>query len=1218
VINIEKFAGLVTNASPYAIPPGAAVTQVNVQCISPGQLNVRPGLQAYTLSSTVSATQPVVSAFSFQHAGGSIVVYQDAFGRVFSSRATAVDGGSSLTGVPSAPRALTATAGSASVSLDWLEPEFAGGGGGVTGYTIQSSIDGGTTWAFSMSTTDSLATVTGLTNGRAYVFRVAATNNYGISAYSTASASVTPVGVPDSPTNLIVSAANSGAALTWTAPTNNGGSAITDYVVQYSVNAGQAWTAFADGTSTLTSANVSGLTNGQPYVFRVAARNAIGTSEYVAYMTATYPVGVPDQVGSLVATYGNAQISLTWQAPAANDVGGLTDYLIQRSIDSGVTWTTLTDGANLDTTYLVTQLTNGTPYAFRVAAANAIGAGPYSNSTGNVIPRTLAGAPTALTATPGNGEIALSWTAPASNGGAAITDYQIQVSASGGAYSTISKAASTTTSYTATGLTNGTAYVYRVSAVNSEGAGAHVQSSSTTPQTVPLAPTNVLTTPNNAYVTVRWTAPSDSGGSVITDYIVQFSSDGGSSWTTFADGTSTTLQTNVTGLTNGQAYVFRVAAVSAVGTGNYSTNSASTTPVGPPGIPTSPLVSGGNTQMFANWTAPATDGGSAITGYVIQYRRTDLSYYDTYGTVGNVLEYTISGLTNGRGYFFRVAAVNAVGTGSYSADSASVTVGQVPAAVATPTITNAYANSLNDTTLTLSWTAPNSAGSRITDYLIQYSTSSSGPWTLYADGTGNATTATITGQNANTLFYYRVSAVSTVGAGPYSTAPASKRIATTPAAPTLTAVASAGYVTITWPASSDGGAAITSAAIYRKYEASANNFVGNTLNDAIYNADINLTTRTAIVPACAGATRYAYSIALTNLAGASSYGTSNGVTTIDGPSSAHTVSTEFVDGNCVLSVTRPGIGGCGLSQLLSDYSTDSGSTWTAITSRSTSLTAYPTSPIGVYWDEYRGLGRPVRQWILPPTTNPFLVRTRLGDASGNALSGSNYVTTSALTTPEPSDALWSSVMYLWDGNVRKSWTLEANGTRSVVDLSASPTAGTGRFGTLCATATSPQSTWVGYAAAVDADNSTLYDTGGVTYEWWMKCPGAGTTIVDPVLSLPLGTSDTNKLLVFFTSGSAVIRAIYSGSVYTLTTISTLQDQMVHCAVENGASGAPFLFVYINGTYKPNTNGLTAGGSLGNVRTSPTVQTPIESVRITRGLRYRGRFLPPNAQFWHPT
>ena len=1231
MINIEKFAGLVTNASPYAIPPGAAVTQVNVQCISPGQLTVRPGMQAYTLSSTVSATLPVVASFSFQHAGGSVIVYQDAVGNIFSGKATQSDGTPSLTGVPSAPRNITATASSASAVVSWDAPTF-NGGGDITGYTVQSSIDGGTVWNYAVSSTSQSATLTGLTNGVSYVFRAAATNNYGISAYSSATSSVTPIGAPDSPTSFQVSAANSGASLTWVAPSNNGGSAITDYVVEYSGNAGQAWSVFADGTSTATSAIITGLSNGQPYVFRVAARNAAGTSAYATYMTPVYPVGVPDQVASLTATYGNAQVRLQWQAPAANNPGGIVDYTIQRSTDSGATWTTLTDGENTDTAYTVTGLTNGTAYQFRVSASNATGAGPYSLSTGNVIPRTPAGAPTALTATPGNREIALSWTAPANNGGAAITDYQIQVSANGGAYSTISKNASTTTSYTATSLTNGTAYVYRVSAVNSEGAGAYVQSSSATPQTVPLAPTNVLTTPNNAYVTVRWTAPSDSGGSVITDYIVQYSADGGSSWTTFADGTSTTLQTNVTGLTNGQAYVFRIAAVSAVGTGNYSTVSASTTPVGPPGAPTAPLVTGGNTQMFANWTAPASDGGSAITGYVIQYRRTSVSTYTTYGTVGNVAEYTISGLTNGFSYYFRVAAVNAVGTGSYSVDSASVTVGQVPAAVATPTTSNPYANSLTDTTLTLSWTAPNSYGSRITDYLIQYSTNSSGPWTLYSDGVGTATTATLTGIPPARDYYYRVSAVSTVGAGPYSTVPATRRIAYGPATPSVTATVSAGYVTLTWPALSDGGAPISGYSVYLlAYNSGTGTYVGNPVTDKIFNSTADLAARTITVPGCIGYSTapVKYNVQLSNFVDTSMYSASNAVTPTDGPAGTHTVVPEFVDGNCVLNVTLPDRGGCTFSQMLCDYSTDSGSTWTAIPARSLdTLTAYPTTPTGVAWDRYAGTGQ-IKHWISPAPTSPFRIRSRLGDSSGSPVSGTSYVSTSDISV-EYADSRWNRVLFLWDGNVRQSWELLANGTRRVSAVYGSASASTGRFGTLADATFAPPNSLVGEANAPPAsfpDNNLLCSVSGNCVEWWMKVPNAGDgsqyDFSNPVLSIPISSDNLVLLQVWFTNtGSAQIKLLrrnFTNSTYslgTMDTISTLNGQMVHCAYEGKATDGS---LYINGTFQPSTSGaFSAPYVSGSPYAFPVIHPLIESVRITSGQRYCGKFQAPSAQFWHPT
>jgi hypothetical protein len=96
---------------------------------------------------------------------------------------------------------------------------------------------------------------------------------------------------------------------------------------------------------------------------------------------------------------------------------------------------------------------------------------------------------------------------------------------------------------------------------------------------VPPAPTSVTATAGNAQATVSWTAPTGViAQAPVTDYAVQFSSNSGSTWTTFADGTSTATSATVTGLTNGTAYVFRVAAVNGVGTGAYSSAMSSVTP----------------------------------------------------------------------------------------------------------------------------------------------------------------------------------------------------------------------------------------------------------------------------------------------------------------------------------------------------------------------------------------------------------------------------------------------------------------------------------------------------------------------------------------------------------------------------------------------------------------------------------------------------------------
>lgn len=96
---------------------------------------------------------------------------------------------------------------------------------------------------------------------------------------------------------------------------------------------------------------------------------------------------------------------------------------------------------------------------------------------------------------------------------------------------------------------------------------------------LPGAPTSVSGTVASGQSVVSWTAPTGVATQTpITDYVVQYSSNSGSTWTTFSDGTSTATSATVTGLTNGTAYQFRVAAVNAVGQGAYSTASASVTP----------------------------------------------------------------------------------------------------------------------------------------------------------------------------------------------------------------------------------------------------------------------------------------------------------------------------------------------------------------------------------------------------------------------------------------------------------------------------------------------------------------------------------------------------------------------------------------------------------------------------------------------------------------
>ncbi len=301
--------------------------------------------------------------------------------------------------------------------------------------------------------------------------------------------------------------------------------------------------------------------------------------------TALWSYFLPPAPTGVTPTAGNAQVSMTWTAPAVLAQTPITDYVVQYSSNNGTTWTTFNDGVATATSATVTGLTNGTAYVFRVAAVNGVGIGSYSAASSSVTPAAAPGAPTGVSATGGqDSQVPLTWTAPASNGGASITDYTVQHSANGGStWTTFSRSASTATSATVTGLTNGTAYVFRVAAVNSVGAGPYSSaSSSATPAssaTVPGAPTNVVADLYGVGVALNWTDPASNGGSAITGYVVQENKNG--------DGWVTTSLTplsgyrgywDITGPAKGDDYVFRVAAVNSVGTGSYSAASNQVTP----------------------------------------------------------------------------------------------------------------------------------------------------------------------------------------------------------------------------------------------------------------------------------------------------------------------------------------------------------------------------------------------------------------------------------------------------------------------------------------------------------------------------------------------------------------------------------------------------------------------------------------------------------------
>ncbi|MFN2641141.1 MAG: fibronectin type III domain-containing protein [Actinomycetota bacterium] len=186
-----------------------------------------------------------------------------------------------------------------------------------------------------------------------------------------------------------------------------------------------------------------------------------------------------------------------------------------------------------------------------------------------------------------------------------------------------------------------------------------------------------------------------------------------------------------------------------------------------PSVPGAPVLSGtaGNASASLSWSAPSSDGGSAITGYKV-YRGTASGGETLLATLGNVTSYTDNAVTNGTTYYYQVSAVNSVGEGARSNE-----VSLRPSAPSAPSaplnLTASTPHGKKATGVKLSWSAPASSGSSaITGYRIYRGTSSGGE-VLY-QSVGVVGSYSDTSASGGTRYYYRVSAVNSAGESPQS------------------------------------------------------------------------------------------------------------------------------------------------------------------------------------------------------------------------------------------------------------------------------------------------------------------------------------------------------------------------------------------------------------------------------------------------------------------
>jgi len=748
----------------------------------------------------------------------------------------------------------------------------------------------------------------------------------------------TGITIPDNP---IIGTAFSNipttATVSYTAPSDNGGSTILKYIAT-SNPGGLTGTLNQAGSGTIT---VDGLTPATSYSFRVTATNSIGISSpsLPSNIISTPGAGPLNTVAPLVT--GTATVGQTLSTTNGTWTGTPTiifTYQWQRNGDNISSATS--------STYILVDADAENPIRCVVTGTNSAGTNlANSNATSNVSP-IAPGAPTIGTATAITTSATVTFTAPVNNGGSTILSYTA-TSSPGGLTGTVTQSSSG--NITVTGLTIDTSYTFTVTATNIMGTGS------------PSAASNIIT----AYsVPSNTVAPAVSG----TTTVGQTLSTNNGTWI----GTSPITYTyqwqrsegNIGGATSNTYTLVAADAENPIrcvvtGTniyGNASANSNATSNVAAiiPGAPTiGTATTTSLTSATVAFTAPASNGGSTIQSYTATSSPGGITGTLTQAGSGTI---TVAGLTTGTSYTFTVTVTNLIGTSSSSSPSNIITTYTVPVNTVAPAVSGTQSIESVLSCSTGTWT-----GTPTPSYTYQWQRNE-----------GNISLATNNTYTLTAFDVFTIIRCVVTGTNPYGIASANSNNTSAiqpiaPGAPTSVIATTNGsngaYVEYTAPAF-NGGATITT------YTATSSpGGITGTLSQP-GSGVISMTGLTS-------ATSYTFTVTATNGYYTSSPSSvSNIITTNNGPPNAPTIGTATAtsDQTANVAYTAPAFNGGATIIRYTATSSPGGITGT--------LTQAGSGTISV-------------TRLVPSTSYTFTVTATNNVGTGSPSAASNSITTSA-------------------------------------------------------------------------------------------------------------------------------------------------------------------------------------------------------------------------------
>uniref|UniRef100_A0A672QCF0 Titin n=1 Tax=Sinocyclocheilus grahami TaxID=75366 RepID=A0A672QCF0_SINGR len=555
--------------------------------------------------------------------------------------------------------------------------------------------------------------------------------------------------------------------LSWSEPLQNGGANISHYILEKRETSRLSWTV-VDSNIPSVNYKVTKLLPDDEYIFRVMAVNKYGIgvpleSEAIIARNPYKPPSVPSTPEASEITKDS--ITLSWNAPESDGGAEIKCYHLEKRDKDGVRWTKCNRQKLTDLHFKVTGLLEGHFYEFHVSAENEAGVGEFSDLSlfyRAINATTPPGPPHHPKVTDHtSSSVSLSWGKPATNGGAYMKGYIVEMKEVSSEEWIICTppAGIQATRLTVESLKENAEYNFRVCAINSEGVGepADVHGSVTASEKIE-APEIELDADLRKVVSVR------AGGSLRLFITIRGRPEPSVKWEK-EDGTLTErAQIEFT-----SSYTMLVIDnVNRFDSGKYNLTLENKSGTKSAFVNVRVLDTPSSPQKFEVkdvkkdsvslcWDPPLTDGGAKITNYVVEKRESTRKAYTTVTSNCTQTSFKVDELQEGGIFYFRVCAVNEYGFGVMAETKNPIKVAQVPMPPGKVTLVDVTKNSV-----TLTWVKPvHDGGSKIICYNVEMQPKSSDKWGVSC--TVKVPEATVSNLTPGETYSFRVIALNEKG-----------------------------------------------------------------------------------------------------------------------------------------------------------------------------------------------------------------------------------------------------------------------------------------------------------------------------------------------------------------------------------------------------------------------------------------------------------------------